>query len=183
MLVHHFLENSAEKYPHKEAVWYKDLWASFMDIEQNANRVTNFLIKNGISRGDRISLLMENSISYIICYFGILKAGAVVVAINNEVTSDNLLFYLNNSESSAIIAGSRFSSLFPIISHAPSVKFMISDTSLAYPPRTAYSLRIYCNQRNHSVLKFQQSASILHRLSTPPAVPEIPKESCLVIRI
>ena len=140
MLVHHFLENSAEKYPHKEAVWYKDLWASFMDIEQNANRVTNFLIKNGISRGDRISLLMENSISYIICYFGILKAGAVVVAINNEVTSDNLLFYLNNSESSAIIAGSRFSSLFPIISHAPSVKFMISDTSLAYPPRTAYSL-------------------------------------------
>jgi acyl-CoA synthetase (AMP-forming)/AMP-acid ligase II len=140
MLVHHFLENSAEKYPHKGAVWYKDLWASFLDIEQNANRIANFLIARGISRGDRIGLLMENSIDYIISYFGILKAGAVVVAINNEVTSDNLLFYLNNSESSAIIAGNRFSSLFPVLSHAPSVRFMICDTSLVDPPRTTYSL-------------------------------------------
>lgn len=140
MLVHHFLENSAEKYPDKGAVWYKDLWASFMEIEQNANRIANFLIKNGISRGDRIGLLMENSINYIISYFGILKAGAVVVAINNEVTSGNLLFYLNNSESSAIIAGNRFSHLFSNLSHVPSVRFIISDTSLTDPPRTAYSL-------------------------------------------
>jgi non-ribosomal peptide synthetase component F len=89
MLVHHFLENSAEKYPHKGAVWYKDLWASFLDIEQNANRIANFLIARGISRGDRIGLLRK-LYDYIISYFGILKAGAVVVAINNEVTSDNL---------------------------------------------------------------------------------------------
>ncbi len=140
MLVHHFLENSAEKYPNKEAVWHKDLWTSFMDIEQNANRIANFLIKNGISRGDRIGLLMENSINYIISYFAILKAGAVVVAINNEVTSDNLLFYLNNSESCAIIAGNRFSPLLPTLSQAHTVRFIISDTSLADPPRIAYSL-------------------------------------------
>ncbi len=140
MLLHHFLENSAEKYPQKGAVWHKDVWVSFMDIEQNANRIANFLIKNGISRGDRISLLMENSIKYIISYFGILKAGAVVVAINNEVTSDNLLFYLNNSESSAIIVSNQFSALLSILSHTPSVKFIISDTSLVDPPRAAYSM-------------------------------------------
>jgi acyl-CoA synthetase (AMP-forming)/AMP-acid ligase II len=140
MLLHHFLENSAEKYPDKGAVWYKDLWASYLNIEQNANRIANFLIENGISRGDRVSLLMENSINYIISYFGILKAGAVVVAINNEVTSDNLLFYLNNSESSAIIAGIRFSTLFSILSHAPSVKFIICDSSVTDPPKTAYSM-------------------------------------------
>ncbi len=128
MLVHHFLENSADKYPQKEAVWHKESWTSYMDIDQKANSIANFLIANGIHRGDRIALLMENSTDYIICYFGILKSGAVVVAINNEVTADNLLFYLNNSESAALITSNRFSPLLSILSRCPSVRFLITDT-------------------------------------------------------
>lgn len=127
MLLHQFLENSSEKYPEKCAVWDKNKWFSYLEIEQNANRIANFLISKNIGRGERVALLMENSVAYICSYFGILKAGAVVVAVNNEITPVNLLFFLNNSEAAAIISNSKFSSLFTILSDSPSVKFILSD--------------------------------------------------------
>lgn len=138
MLVHHFLENSADKYPQKNAVWYKDNWTSFLEIEQKANKIANFLIQKGISRADRVALLMENSVDYIINYFAILKAGATVVAINNEITSDNLLFYLNNSEAAAIIVSNRFSSMYPILSYAPTIRFLLCSSSNANLPVTSF---------------------------------------------
>ncbi len=84
MLTHHFLENSADKYPDKEAVWYKDQSMTFSQIEQLANKLANYLKQVNICRGDRVAILYENSFDYVVSYFAVLKAGAVVVALNTE---------------------------------------------------------------------------------------------------
>lgn len=81
---------------------------TYGEIEQKANQLANTLLQHGIKRNDKIALLMENSFDYIAAYFGILKAGAVVVALNNEITSVNLSFLLENSESRALISDHRF---------------------------------------------------------------------------
>lgn len=127
MLIQHFLENSADKYPEKNAVWYLNRWATYLEIEQKANSIANFLLSNGTSRGDRIALLMENSINYVICYFGILKSGAVVVPINNEITPTNLLYLLHNSEAVALITNDKFTTLLSVLSDAKSVKILLAD--------------------------------------------------------
>lgn len=141
MLLSHFLEYSAEKFPHKEAVWFQNNWITYQQIEMSANRVANFLLAEGITRGDRVAILLENSINYIICYFGIMKTGAVAVALNNEITPSNLQFFLNNSESSALITNNRFSSILTALENIQSLKFILAEDKLTPSPKmTTYYL-------------------------------------------
>lgn len=98
MLVHSFLECTSLRFPDKPAVWYQDEWMTYGQIERQANRVANFLVEQGLQRGERVTLLMENSFTFITAYFGIMKAGGVVVGLNTEITSEDLEYLVQNSE-------------------------------------------------------------------------------------
>ena len=51
----------------------------------------------GIQKGDRVAVLLPNSPQFLIAYFGLLKAGAVVVPLNPLCTERELEFHLNDS--------------------------------------------------------------------------------------
>ena len=61
MQINHFLENAAEKYPDKQAVWYKNEWMTYAEIETLSNKMANYLKEVRISRGDRVAILYKNS--------------------------------------------------------------------------------------------------------------------------
>ena len=126
MLVHHFLETSAQKTPKGKAVWELNQWKTYGQIEAMANRTANFLIEQGFQKGDRVALLYENSSDYIIFYYAILKAGAIVVSINTGYTSEMLAYVLINSEVKAMISQKIFSSkVLPAIQKSPFIKVSI----------------------------------------------------------
>jgi len=81
-MIHHFLENSADRYPDKEAVVHGNNRYSYVEIENQSNRLANWLIDIGISKGDRVAILLRNSFEYIITYYAILKTGAIAVPLN-----------------------------------------------------------------------------------------------------
>jgi long-chain acyl-CoA synthetase len=108
MLVHHILEKSAQKTPDAKAIWYCNQWKTYEAIESQANSVANYLIKNGIQKGDRIALLYENSFDYVINYYAILKAGAVVVSLNTGFNAEMLAYAINDSQAKAIITNDKF---------------------------------------------------------------------------
>ncbi len=109
MLISDLLEKSAQNFPAANAVWYKDVWITFEELNKQANKVANYLISSGLKKGERVAIFLENSIDFVIIYFGILKAGGVVVGINTEVTSDDLKYLTENSESRFLFVGeSRF---------------------------------------------------------------------------
>ncbi len=128
MQINEFLERSAETFPEKQAVWYKDEWMNFASLNSLSNKVGNYLKEAGICRGDRVALLYENSFDYIIAYYGILKAGAVTVALNTETTRDALVFTLNHSDAKAIITNKRYSRfLVPALKKIPHLKEIVID--------------------------------------------------------
>jgi len=130
MLVNKFLENSAEKFPDKQAVWFKDNWLSFSEIEVKSNQLANFLKSRGIDRGDRVAILLENSFNYVIAYYAILKIGAITVALNTETKKEGLVYLLNDSESKAIITQKRFSKeLLPALNNTPYLKEVVIEQS------------------------------------------------------
>ncbi|MHC4721092.1 MAG: class I adenylate-forming enzyme family protein [Planctomycetota bacterium] len=128
MLINDFLENSAEKYPDKQAVWYKNEWRTYAQIEASANKLANYLKETGIRRGDRVAVLNENSFDYVISYFAILKTGAIAVLLNGDTTCDSLIYCLNHSGSKAIIANRKYSRhLVPAIRKSSDLKEVIID--------------------------------------------------------
>jgi long-chain acyl-CoA synthetase len=128
MLVHQFLENSAEQYPYNEALIYLDGRINYIELERAANRLANELIGMGVRKGDRVAILQQSSINYVISYFGILKAGGAVVALNTDTTPRILLSLMTDCSASAIIIDHRLAHhLNEVIDELPELKSVIID--------------------------------------------------------
>ena len=76
-------EVSARRYPDKPYLVFYDTKVSFSEFIDEAQRVAGFLEqKCGVRKGDRVLLLMQNSPQFMIGYYAILRANAVVVPLN-----------------------------------------------------------------------------------------------------
>ena len=103
MLIHNFLENSAVQYPDKVAVIHGAERVTFEELDQWADSLAAHLRANGITQGDRIALILENGIDYIIAYYASLKAGAVTAPLNPGLKPDGLQSLFTNLEPAAVI--------------------------------------------------------------------------------
>lgn len=103
-LIHHFLEDTAEIYPEKTAIVYRDKTITYRALNEHANQLANFLKDRGVKKGTRIAILLENSIHYVISYFAILKIGAIEVSLNAAAGAESLKFELQDCQVAAIIA-------------------------------------------------------------------------------
>lgn len=126
MQVHQLLEQAADRFPDKKAVWHNEEWSTYREVNTAAGKIASHLVHHGLERGDRVAVLYENSIDYIAAYFGILKAGAVVVGLNTETNAEALIYLLNNSEAKAIISNKKYTKhLLPALVKSPYLKEVI----------------------------------------------------------
>lgn len=107
-LVHHFLEESANSFPFKHALIHENIRATYDEINSYSNQLASWLIDQGVIKGDMIALILENSLEYVVSYYGILKAGAVAVPLSTELKPNGLKPLLHELESKVIISSSRF---------------------------------------------------------------------------
>ncbi len=151
MLVHQFLERSASAYPDKPAVWHKNSWLTYRELNRRANQIANSLFENGVGRGDRVALLWENSFEYVAAYYGILKAGAVTVAINTEIVAEDLAYLLNDSEAVALIAHKKYRATIQQIADSLDwLKLVVSDAEVdvSGPIETILPLEVILSNDN-----------------------------------
>ncbi len=110
-----FLETSARRFPDKPCVIYYGKRISYSEILDYVERLATFLHKRGIEKGDRVAIYMQNSAQWIISYFGILRANAVVVPVNPMFVERELEYILLDSGSKIVITTSElYSRLRPV---------------------------------------------------------------------
>jgi len=107
-LIHHFLESSAKDFSDKTALIHGDVRATYGEINNRANHLCQWLLDEGVSRGDRVVLLLENSLEYIVSYYGVLKAGAVIVPLSTDLKPESLRPLLKELNPSIMISSGRF---------------------------------------------------------------------------
>jgi long-chain acyl-CoA synthetase len=96
-----FLEDSARRYPDRDAVVLGDSRLSYRQLDAAANQVANLLVSSGIRPGDRVALTCPNLPYFPIVYYGILKAGGVVVPLNVLNKAREVSYYLEDSGAKA----------------------------------------------------------------------------------
>jgi acyl-CoA synthetase (AMP-forming)/AMP-acid ligase II len=109
------LEFSAKTQPDKTAVVHNDRRLTFKEINRRANALAAWLISSQVGAGSRVILLFENSVEYIIGYYGVLKTGATVVPLNTDIKKDQLTFLLDEIDPAAIICSYRFERLLKMM--------------------------------------------------------------------
>lgn len=95
------LEESAKRYPDKTAFICSDVAFSYKQINEAANRVANGLKSVGIQPGNKVALTCPNLPQFPIVYYGILKAGAVVVPLNVLLKSEEIEYQLKDCDAKA----------------------------------------------------------------------------------
>ncbi|MFV0512176.1 MAG: class I adenylate-forming enzyme family protein [Jhaorihella sp.] len=88
----------------KPAVVQNTTTVTWAELDTRLNRVANGLIALGLRRGDRVAVVMDNSIAMIEAMFGILRAGGVIVPLNLSVPPEGMAAMLRDSAVSAIFA-------------------------------------------------------------------------------
>jgi acyl-CoA synthetase (AMP-forming)/AMP-acid ligase II len=141
-LIHHFLEESTGLFPDKTALVHDEVRATYKQINTKANQLASWLINLGISKGDRVVLLLENCMEYVVSYYGIIKAGAVAVPLSSDLKPDGLGPLLEELEPEVIISSSRFERLFKATDLAP---YKINALLLKSPKQnwTSYSFTVF----------------------------------------
>ncbi|MEA5033792.1 class I adenylate-forming enzyme family protein [Cloacibacillus evryensis] len=103
-------------------------WSVF---DEKANRCANLLLSRGIKKGDKVAILMMNSLEWLPLYFGILKTGALAVPLNFRYTAEEIKYCLDLADVDALFFGPEFiGRVEDICGQIPRVKliFYIGDS-------------------------------------------------------
>jgi len=92
-----FLDSAAQKYPDRACTIFKGAKITFKEMNAITDRVAGALVAMGVKRGDRVGIFMPNTPQFVMAYFGILKAGGVVVATNPLYTPAEIEHQANDS--------------------------------------------------------------------------------------
>ena len=82
------LEKTSLYFPDNTAVIEGDRSIAYSRFNQDSSRIASGLINSGLKPGDRVALCAPNSYAWLTFYFGVLKAGAVVVTFSNHVKAE-----------------------------------------------------------------------------------------------
>ncbi|MBA2457163.1 MAG: long-chain fatty acid--CoA ligase [Nocardioidaceae bacterium] len=95
------LEDSARRVPDRDAVVLGETRLSYAAVDAAANQVANLLVSLGIAAGDKVALTCPNLPYFPIVYYGVLKAGAVVVPLNVLFKAREIAYHLADSDAKA----------------------------------------------------------------------------------
>ncbi|RSK24450.1 long-chain-fatty-acid--CoA ligase [Bhargavaea beijingensis] len=107
------LTRSASKFPEKTAIHFLGRQVSYLELYESALKFGNYLKSLGISKGDRVAIMLPNCPQNVIAFYGILYAGGVVVQTNPLYTEKELAYQMNDSGARAILT---LDILFPRVS-------------------------------------------------------------------
>lgn len=104
--VHRNLELSALRYPDKACLVYYGASLSYALVWSQVEALAGFLQQDfGVRKGDRVLLYMQNSPQFVLAYYAILRADAIVVPVNPMNRATELQHYIQDTGASVIIYG------------------------------------------------------------------------------
>ncbi|MGB7756051.1 MAG: long-chain-fatty-acid--CoA ligase [Salinisphaera sp.] len=96
---------SAQRYPDRNAILYYDTPITYAELERESLALAGYLTSRGVGRGDRVLLYMQNAPQYVIAFYAILRANAVVVPVNPMNRTGEIEHYARDTEARLCLCG------------------------------------------------------------------------------
>jgi long-chain acyl-CoA synthetase len=179
--IHEFLSATAKRFPGRTATIFFGARLSYKKLDELSNSFANALSKLGVKKGDRVAVFLPNSPQYVISYFGILRAGGVIVNNNPMYVERELEYQINDSEAETIILlDLLYERVKNIRDKTPLKNLIITSIKDFLPPllRVLYPLK----QRAPKIGK-EDGVRFSSLLKYPPVKPDVsvrPKDLALI---
>jgi amino acid adenylation domain-containing protein len=161
-LLHQLLGDTAARDPERTALIAGEARRTFAELQRDSDTIARALQSAGIVRGDRVAVMLENSIEFVTALFGALKAGAVFVPVNASTKADKLAYILADCGVKALVAPTALArQVLPALEKAPALSILLwvgTAVSADLPAGIAS-------------LSFSEILSSSENLAAPPADP------------
>jgi long-chain acyl-CoA synthetase len=133
------LEETARKYPDKPCTIFRGAVITYREMEELTDRLAAGIAELGIKKGDRVGIFMPNTPQFVITFFAILKAGAVVVAVNPLYQPREIIHQVNDAGIEVMFAMSNFYKLMKQAQPNTKIKkIVVSNLKEYLPPVLAF---------------------------------------------
>jgi fatty-acyl-CoA synthase len=141
------LEVSARRYPDKPAIIFYDKKISYAQLCAEVNSMAGYLQqKCGVGKGDRVLLDMQNCPQFIIAYYAILRADAVVVPVSPMNVTDELAHYIVDSGATTALVGQEVYGRFRLMV-GTKIENLVVATYIDYlPADTEFTVPVFIGE-------------------------------------
>jgi len=131
MKVADLLAQSAARFPQTAAAVHHDRSISFRELYEASSRLANRLRQLDLPDGSRVAILFENSIEYVMAFFGAFDSGLITVPLDTSLAPESLNFILKDSGARVLIVQGKYKRhLDTIIGGNDALQLLISDKPL-----------------------------------------------------
>ncbi|QYB00574.1 AMP-binding protein (plasmid) [Rhodococcus sp. USK10] len=121
------LPEAAARFGAKPALVTNTRTMTFAELDVESDRVGAGLVARGVRPGDTVSIYSQNRWEWIVAYHGALKMGAVVNPVNVMLTAEELIYVLQDCESTAVfVGGDRTEVVLEAAGELPGVKAVVT---------------------------------------------------------
>lgn len=184
-----FLDNTAQKYPRRTAIVFNNWKITYQNLKTITDYIAGNLKQLGIKPGDRVAIMLPNLPQTILTYWGVLKAGGIVVMTNPLYMEKEIIHHFNDSKAKFLITldllWPKISSLLPKL---PLQKIFITKISdcLKFPLNLLYNLK-RLKEGNAPSIPFEQQKilpwkSLLKKNQNRPKLPINPKHDLAALQ-
>ncbi|WCN39216.1 class I adenylate-forming enzyme family protein [Aneurinibacillus uraniidurans] len=103
MLLSNVLQQHAVRQPDRLITVFQGRETSYAHMQENCRRLGGYFHRQGLVQGDVVALLLNNSDSFVTCYFACQFAGLVVLPINTRLAPREIEYILNHSEARMLV--------------------------------------------------------------------------------
>ena len=128
---------NARKHPDKIALKDSKTSRTFPELDLRTNKIAHAFLDMGINKGDKVAVLLNNSIEFMEVYVAAAKMGAVIVPVNFRLVEKEIQYIVNNSDAETFIVQSREPSYINTIDTIRfNLKNISDDRFIALGPET-----------------------------------------------
>ncbi len=129
MTLEDMLEAAAQRYGDKAAIICGERRLSFAEFDRAANKMASALEKLGVSRGQRVAMLLSSSPEFAVVYFGIVKIGAIAVPLDTKYKTGELSCLFDDCRPSVLVSESPYlDTVAPLLDKCSYIKNVIDVT-------------------------------------------------------
>jgi acyl-CoA synthetase (AMP-forming)/AMP-acid ligase II len=134
------LRKAAREYPEKVAVIEPEAGGkeyTYQWLDENSSVLAASLAGMGVEAGDRVGLWMKNSLGYILSFYGILKAGGIVVPVSTHYGEREVLYQLRETGVKGMITSDNlYAPVGNLISQVEGLRFVVLEGQGELPAAT-----------------------------------------------
>jgi acyl-CoA synthetase (AMP-forming)/AMP-acid ligase II len=103
--IYDFISRNAKLYPDRDSIIFKDVRLSHRQYKEKCDRIAAGLIRSGIKKGDRIGVIAQNCLEFMVLYGATAKIGAILLPVNWRFQQDEVKYVLNDCTPKFVFAG------------------------------------------------------------------------------